>query len=118
MNGKYEYICKQIDKKIHDLAIPALRELSPSQYAAFKANVEELIKADRTIDLFEWTLQRILLHHLAPEFERARAARVKYGSVKRVVPHCQVVLSTLARAGHRVVEIKEVLDVKSSLLKE
>jgi hypothetical protein len=84
-----------------DLAIPALRELSPSQYAAFKANVEELIAADQKIDVFEWTLQRILLRHLAPEFERARAARVKYGSLKRVVPHCQVVLSTLARAGSR-----------------
>jgi Zn-dependent protease with chaperone function len=84
-----------------DLAIPALRELSPSQYAAFKANVEELIEADRTIDLFEWTLQRILLHHLAPEFERTRPTRVKYGSLKRVVPHCQIVLSTLAHAGSR-----------------
>jgi len=84
-----------------DLAIPALRELSPSQYAAFKANVEELIEADRKIDVFEWTLQRILLHHLAPEFERARPARVKYRSLERVVPHCQVVLSTLAHAGSR-----------------
>jgi len=84
-----------------DLAIPALRELSPSQYAAFKANVEELIEADRKIDVFEWTLQRILLHHLAPEFEKARPARVKYRSLQRVVPHCQVVLSTLAHAGSR-----------------
>jgi Zn-dependent protease with chaperone function len=84
-----------------DLAIPALRELSPAQYAAFKANVEELIAADRKIDVFEWTLQRILLHHLAPEFEKARPARVKYRSLERVAPHCQVVLSTLAHAGSR-----------------
>ena len=84
-----------------DLAIPALRELSPAQYAAFKANVEELIEADRKIDVFEWTLQRILLHHLAPEFEKARPARVKYRSLERVAPHCQVVLSTLAHAGSR-----------------
>jgi len=75
-----------------DLAIPALRELSPSQYAAFKANVEELIAADQKIDVFELTLQRILLHRLAPEFEKARPARVKHRSLERVVPHCQVVL--------------------------
>jgi len=84
-----------------DLAIPALRELSPSQYAAFKANVEELIEADRKIDLFEWTLQRMLLRHLAPDFERVRAARTKYGSLDRVAPHCQVLLSALAHAGDR-----------------
>jgi Zn-dependent protease with chaperone function len=84
-----------------DMVIPALRELSPSQYEVFKTNVVELIKADRKIDLFEWTLQRILLHHLAPEFEKVRAPRVKYGSLKRVAPHCEVVLSTLAHAGAR-----------------
>jgi uncharacterized tellurite resistance protein B-like protein len=84
-----------------DLLIPALRELSPGQYAAFKENVAELIKADRKIDLFEWTLQRILLHHLAPGFEKVRAPRVKNASLEGVAPHCEVVLSTLAHAGGR-----------------
>jgi Zn-dependent protease with chaperone function len=84
-----------------DMAIPALRELSPSQYEVFKANVVELIRADRKIDLFEWTLQRILLCHLAPEFEKVRAPRVKYSSLEGVAPHCEVVLSTLAHAGAR-----------------
>jgi len=84
-----------------DLAIPALRHLSPSQYEVFKANVAELIEADRRIDLFEWTLQRILLRHLAPEFEKLRAPRVRYGSLAGVSRHCEVVLSALAHAGAR-----------------
>jgi hypothetical protein len=84
-----------------DMVIPALRELSPPQYAVFKTNVAELIRADRKTDLFEWTLQRVLLHHLAPGFERVQASRAKYSSLKRVAPHCAVVLSTLAHAGAR-----------------
>ena len=66
-----------------DMVIPALRELSPPQYAVFKANVAELIRADRKTDLFEWTLQRVLLHHLSPGFERVRAPRASSGYITR-----------------------------------
>jgi hypothetical protein len=82
-----------------DLAIPALRELSPAQYAAFKDNVEALIRADRRIDVFEWTLQRVLMQHLAPAFERVRTPKVRYHEVRQVAPACAVVLSILAYAG-------------------
>jgi hypothetical protein len=82
-----------------DLVIPALRELSLPQYHAFKDNVGALIAADRKIDVFEWTLQRILLQHLAPAFEPVRPTRVRFRSLERVAPACAVVLSTLAWAG-------------------
>ena len=39
-----------------DLALPALRTLSLSQYQDFTGLVEELMKADQKIDLFEFTL--------------------------------------------------------------
>jgi Zn-dependent protease with chaperone function len=84
-----------------DLVIPALRELSLPQYHAFKDNVGALIAADRKIDVFEWTLQRILLQHLAPAFEPVRPSRVRLRSLERVAPACAVVLSTLAWAGAR-----------------
>jgi len=84
-----------------DLSIPALRQLSPPQYAVFKANVAALIAADRQIDLFEWTLQRILLRHLAPGFEKVRVPRARYASLNRVAAPCRVVLSALAQAGGR-----------------
>ena len=84
-----------------DLVIPALRELSLPQYHAFKDNVGALIAADRKIDVFEWTLQRILLQHLAPAFEPVRPSRVRFRSLERVAPACAVVLSTLAWAGAR-----------------
>ncbi len=81
-----------------DMALPALRELSAGQYRDFRRNVEELVLADARIDLFEWTLQRILLAHLAPHFEPARAPGIKYRSMRRLAPHCSTLLSTLALA--------------------
>ncbi len=84
-----------------DMALPALRALSPSQYQAFKTNVGALVAADQKIDLFEWTLQRILLAHLRPHFERMRPPRVRYSSLARLTPQCSVLLSTLAHLGSR-----------------
>ncbi len=84
-----------------DLALPALRALSPSQYKAFKTNVGALVTADQKIDLFEWTLQRVLLTHLRPHFEHVRRPRVRHSSLRRVTSPCEVVLSILAYAGGR-----------------
>jgi Zn-dependent protease with chaperone function len=84
-----------------DLALPALRALSPSQYQAFETNVGALVTADQKIDLFEWTLQRVLLAHLRPHFEHVRPPRVRHASLHRVTAQCEVVLSILAYAGGR-----------------
>ena len=93
---------EQLDPRMRlplvDMALPALRELSAGQYQAFRRNVDELVRADARIDLFEWTLQRILLAHLAPHFEPARAPGINYRSMRRLAPHCSMLLSTLALA--------------------
>jgi hypothetical protein len=81
-----------------DITLPALRALSPSQYEAFKTNLEGLVAADQKIDLFEWTLQRILVAHLRPHFERVRPPRVRYSSLRKLAPQCGMVLSFLAHA--------------------
>ena len=84
-----------------DMALPALRALSPSQYQVLKTNVGALVAADDKIDLFEWTLQRVLLAHLRPHFERVPPPRVRYSSLARLTSQCSVLLSTLARVGSR-----------------
>ncbi len=81
-----------------DMALPALRDLSMGQYRAFRRNVDELVRADARIDLFEWTLQRILIAHLAQHFEPVRAPGIKYRSMRRLAPHCTILLSSLALA--------------------
>jgi Zn-dependent protease with chaperone function len=84
-----------------DMALPALRALSHPQYRAFEHNLQALVAADQQMDLFEWTLQRLLLTHLRPHFERVKPPRIRYASLERLALECSVVLSTLAYVGHR-----------------
>ena len=83
-----------------DMTVPALRDLTLDQYRAFKANVDVLVKADQRIDIFEWSLRRIVFHHLDPQFERTPAPRVAYYALKRLNPQCEVLLSALAYVGN------------------
>ena len=82
-----------------DMAVPALRALSPGQYGAFCANLDELCKADDRLDLFEWTLQRILRRHLDPHFMQVKYTPVRYKSLRKLTGHCAALLSTLAYVG-------------------
>ena len=81
-----------------DLALPALRQLSMRQYRRFEHVIDALVGADLRIDLFEWTLQRILRRHLAIHFEGRPRDRRRVASTRRLGPACGVVMAALARA--------------------
>jgi hypothetical protein len=82
-----------------DLALPALQKMSREQYAGFRKQVDALIEADGRVDLFEWTLRRLLTRHLEAHLFRPRDPKVHYYALKPVAEHCAVLLSTLARVG-------------------
>jgi len=90
-----------------DVTLPALRELSPSQYESFKGNVAYLVEADREIDLFEYALQRTIVRHLDPVFHRKPPAKTKYCYIDPVIPRCVELLSCLAGWGADTVEQAE-----------
>ena len=83
-----------------DLALPALRDLSASQYERFQGLVHDLVQADQRIDLFEWTLQRILLTHLAPNFEGVHRPERRLRSKQQLRQVLETILSSLARVGN------------------
>jgi Zn-dependent protease with chaperone function/uncharacterized tellurite resistance protein B-like protein len=83
-----------------DLALPALRDLSASQYERFQGVVHDLVQADQHIDLFEWTLQRILLTHLAPNFEGVHRVGRPLRSKRQLSQVLETILSALARVGN------------------
>jgi len=83
-----------------DLALPALRDLSASQYERFQGLVKDLVQADQRIDLFEWTLQRILLTHLAPNFEGVHRPGRRLRSKHELREVLETILSSLARVGN------------------
>lgn len=84
---------------IVDLVIPALKLLSPKQYEDFRMNVQHLVKADRKISLFEYTLQRILIRHLDPAFKKIPPQTIKYHVIDQVQVECLILLSILAWSG-------------------
>ena len=98
-------LIEQLDARVRlplvDIALPALRALTDAQYQQFKQNVAELVDADRTIDLFEWSLQRILLHDLEAQQFNVTPGRVRYRKLRGLQPHYELLLSTLAYTGHR-----------------
>lgn len=81
-----------------DMALPSLRAMSPSQYKVFLNCFQELVRADDRLGLFEWTLHRILLRHLRPQFERVKTPRVAYYGLQKLTTECATLLSTLAHA--------------------
>ena len=86
---------------IIDLSIPALRFLSTGQYDAFKKIVKQLIDADEQVDIFEYALQRVLIHHLDPVFNgKAKPKPANYYAIRGLENETSIVLTVLARKGH------------------
>jgi len=79
-----------------DIAIPTLRHMSPEQYKTFRNNIKTLVEADGEINLFEYTLQKILLRHLDLYFSNATGTAIKYRSLIPLLPQTGVLLSALA----------------------
>jgi Zn-dependent protease with chaperone function len=82
-----------------NLSLGALRQLSPQQFQQFSQTLQWLIESDRQIELFELVLQKILLHHLTPQFVKTRPPVVQYYTIKPLVPDGAVILSALAHLG-------------------
>ena len=91
-----------------DMTLPSLRQLSKEQYLLFKTNLLFLMQADNQINMFEWSLQKILFHHLDAEFDRPGKKIAKFRSYKVVKNHIDVLVSMLVYASVQdKTEIKE-----------
>ena len=77
-----------------DLAIPALRRMSPVEYERFLIITEKLIRADGQIDLFEFALRKIFRRHLNRHFHRKPASKVKYDRAEALATETSIILST------------------------
>ncbi len=82
-----------------DLALPALRQLSPAQFQQFRAAIHTLVESDRQIDLFEYMLQKIVLRHLEPNFVPTPKRVTQFYDLKPLAADCGVLLSATAYAG-------------------
>ena len=82
-----------------DLAMPALRQMSPLQHQAFRAQVEALVNADQRLSLFEYTLRCVLHRHLDAQFLPRRPTGPVHSSAQKLASPMAKVLSLLAWEG-------------------
>jgi Zn-dependent protease with chaperone function len=82
-----------------DLILPALRHLDLGEYGRFAQVVQDLVEYDRAIELFEYTLQKVLFRHLRPFYEAMPMTPRLYPSVRNLLPECSVLLSAMAHVG-------------------
>ena len=83
-----------------DLAMPALRQMSPRQYRVFRAQVEVLMIADQRLSLFEYTLRCVLHRHLDAQFLPQRQMHPVHSSPQKLANPVASVLALLAWEGH------------------
>lgn len=82
-----------------DLAMPAMRQLTPEQYTGFRENMNQLIRADRRVSLFEWMMRRVVVHRLEPQITGADRPRTRYYNLRQLGKPVGGLLSTLAYLG-------------------
>jgi uncharacterized tellurite resistance protein B-like protein len=92
-------VAKRTRLPLVNLSIGALRNLSAEQFKQFSATLDWLAASDGQMELFEFVLQKVVQHQLAPKFNPSRPATVQYYTLKPLVPDCAVILSALARVG-------------------
>ncbi len=100
LTRKIATLVDTVDARAHlplvDLALPALRTMTKKQYNEFSHAFKELVAADQQIALFEWSLHRVLLRHLRPQFEKVKPPRIAYYSLAQLGNEISLLLSTLA----------------------
>jgi len=95
-------------KNLHDkfklplleLSINALRDLSPNQFVQFKQAVHQIIVSDKSVNLREWVIQRLLMQQLDEHFGFRKPPRGKYKSLEPVTAEFGTVLSLIAHVEH------------------
>ena len=82
-----------------EFAVPALRETNAGEHDAFHQTMQRLIESDGSIDLFEYTLMKMVARQLRAHFGGAGAGKTIYGKVADVLPEGALLLSALAHMG-------------------
>jgi len=113
-------VVQQLDARVRlplvDMSLPALRAMAKSQYVEFSHAFQKMVQADKRLGLFEWTLHRVLLRHLRPQFEQTAPPRIAYYGLQRLARPCSVLLSTLAYAGNEIDEARTAFDQADNFL--
>ena len=105
---------------IEECASP-LRELSPRQLSEFSEVIHGLVTMDQKIDLFEWSLQKVIFHQLALKTDPSNHDPHGSAGISKNINSCLPFLGALAHFGGNQNDAKDsyargvsLLDPKSS----
>ena len=83
---------------IEECASP-LRELSPRQLSQFSEVIHGLVTMDQKIDLFEWSLQKVIFHQLSLKTDTANHDPHGSAGIPKNIDFCLPFLGALAHFG-------------------
>jgi len=102
---------------VADLAVGSLRRMAKDQFERFTELLESLAAADEKIDLFEFSLSKLVIRHLEPHFLKQQKKTARYYSLKNLSHECSVLISSLAcTAGSNDETIQMAYDAGASHL--
>lgn len=99
--SEIEGLNEKLKLPLLELSINALKELSTNQYIQFKRAVNQLIVADKTVDLNEWVIQRLVIQQLNEHFGLRKPAKSRYPNVSAVKKSAEEILSLIAHVEHK-----------------
>jgi Zn-dependent protease with chaperone function len=82
-----------------DLALSALRRLSPQQFEQFRTATKTLVASNTETDLFMYMLRKIVVRHLETHFFPQQRPVTQFYALRPLVPDCGVLLSATAYTG-------------------
>ena len=99
-----------------DVALPALRRLSPQQFEQFRLSVNTLMSSDNQSNLFDFMMQKIVMRHLDTRFYPERRPVTQFYDLRPLARDAGIVLSATAYAGTEDVTKAKAAFVKGAEL--
>jgi Zn-dependent protease with chaperone function len=93
------FISEQARIPLIDVALPALRRLSPPQFEQFRSAVNSFIASESESNLFEFMLQKIVMRHLDTRFYPERRPVTQFYDLRPLARDAGILLSATAYAG-------------------
>lgn len=93
-----KYIKPEWHLSVVDIAIPSLKMMSKEQYGKFRENMETLIKADKVVTVFEFALEKVIVHNLDSHFDQKPEPAIMHKSLNEVSDEVSILLSALSYA--------------------
>lgn len=81
---------------IVELSIPALKEMSKSQFHLFRTTISKLIASDGKVTLFEFALEKMIVHQVEIEFIKKNESKVIYNEVHSLITEFSLLLSAIS----------------------